>query len=497
MPAKASFYTKMSSHHSTHNESTLANAAEHPGKSFPRNIFAVIIELSPPTFSQKEGHYHTRLKIIDQSFNFTHTSLQPSLKIHKYVILEIYTSSPETVPTITGIGDVIRLYSVRFTVKSNGELVANIDDQCEWRIFPAGPSSKPPLVSFNTPPHKKTNLSLTISEQNYLDFLTIWSNDFLSRNTLTNILWWNSIAQNEAGDPDLTKPQKNLDMILKCVKIQAKPKLVTFTNNKGNLFSFPFFKEDPLSKDLFYKLSGVDLASSNSSPHQLILKRTNLTSISQIPQFFKDVLIFKKLSQENLENISDSISNDSVFFRCQLKRPFNNFVTIIDDRYDKVPLKPFPDLFPILQNPFPYLNSQFVIEGEIREFSSTNLTQIAKRLVFMNQETYSFKSAFLKNLESIIIFNFVIRISGENSRDFLDVYICTGLLDSRIFDFWDILPDFRAVEQWRDISDKNVRKFESKLEKLEKSQKKIKVVVKLLVTKNGRSFLKMIDTVFC
>ena len=78
----------------------------------------------------------------------------------------------------------------------------------------------------------------------------------------------------------------------------------------------------------------------------------------------------------------------------------------------------------------------------------------------------------------------------------MNVYVLTNEVEQNLFDLWDIVPTSHDVEGWSKFGKADHAKFEKKFQGLQNLQNKVKVVVELLVTKQGRPFFKLYDTIF-
>jgi len=86
--------------------------------------------------------------------------------------------------------------------------------------------------------------------------------------------------------------------------------------------------------------------------------------------------------------------------------------------------------------------------------------------------------------------------SVENVDRFLNVYCLTNEADQNLFDLWNILPRAHDGEGWENLESSKVNDFETKFKNLKNHENKVKFVVELLITNNGKPFLKLYDTVF-
>lgn len=97
------------------------------------------------------------------------------------------------------------------------------------------------------------------------------------------------------------------------------------------------------------------------------------------------------------------------------------------------------------------------------------------------------------------IYHFILFLKDESiegSDENLNVYVLTNEVEQNLFDLWDILPSSNDVEGWRKSTKADQAKFEKKFNHLKDVNTKVKLVVELLITNNGRPFFKLYDTIF-
>jgi hypothetical protein len=65
-----------------------------------------------------------------------------------------------------------------------------------------------------------------------------------------------------------------------------------------------------------------------------------------------------------------------------------------------------------------------------------------------------------------------------------------------LFDLWNILPRAHDGESWESLEGSKTNDFETKFKNLKNHENRVKFVVELLITNNGKPFLKLYDTIF-
>lgn len=479
-------------------EATLSTAAEFPSKNLYRNVFAVVVEISVPTYLEAYEKYLTRLKIVDCSFNFKESSPHSTLKFHKFVLLNIYSDSLKYAPKVNKIGDIIRLFYARFSISVKGELVCYSDDYLDWMTFSSeGNRDRLPL-SMNS--SARTNeRALTNSEKNRLQSLSEWSSNFFADHILKDVLWWNSFKIEESPKSKKGNTiQKNIDLVAKCVKLNVRTKKASFEDKYKNVFVSNFNENEKLTLNAIYKISGCEIHVEKAQNREFRMDKSDFTTFVLIPENSKDYInfgkLFENIKKAEFEEISAKIEEKSVSI--EKKAISKDFVSAVDRRFSQTRLTSVSDLLKNLANPIEKVGCEFVLEGKVEGFSTTDFSQIIKKYIFETNQFYSIDSIFLKNLKSIIIYNFVMNVTSDECSSVLPVYICTTQGEYGLFDEWNIFPSVCDIEKWQSIKKKTFEKFDQKLDELKKSQARVKLAVKLFITKSGKPFYKLIETVF-
>ena len=79
----------------------------------------------------------------------------------------------------------------------------------------------------------------------------------------------------------------------------------------------------------------------------------------------------------------------------------------------------------------------------------------------------------------------------------MNLYLTSkGDSDQHLFECWGLLPQGDDYEKWNSVNAKNLKEFEKKLNKLSNPNYKAEFAVEIVKTKNGKPFMKVIDTVF-
>merc|ERR1712032_226285 len=135
-------------------------------------------------------------------------------------------------------------------------------------------------------------------------------------------------------------------------------------------------------------------------------------------------------------------------------------------------------------------HQRFVVNGYVLGFSENSMSKIVKKMDMETKQVYPLDAKVPKNREQHMkyIYHFIMFLkdsSVESSDKNLNVYV-----------LWDIVPTSHDVDGWKKMSKGDQAKFEKKFKGLQSIQSKVRVVVELLVTKQGRPFFKLYDTIF-
>lgn len=118
------------------NEQNLRQIAQTDGKTDKMMTFGIIVDSSEPTRDEKKGGgYLTKLKVIDDSFNYKEIIDNDALKFHKFIHVHIRTKDYQNAPRVRNIGEIIRLRRFCFNLTSKGELMAFDSTISNWLIF--------------------------------------------------------------------------------------------------------------------------------------------------------------------------------------------------------------------------------------------------------------------------------------------------------------------------------------------------------------------------
>ena len=178
--------------------------------------FGVIIDSSEPTRDEKKGGYITKLKIIDDTFNYKQIIRNDELKFHKFIHIHIRTKDLANAPRIRNIGEIIRLRRFCFSLSQKGELMAWDSAISNWLIYSHGLKENYTSHSYHYIA-KNFERENTKYEENRILELRKWINEFFLQNSLKNISWWSALREpvSDAKAAEEKCVEKDVDLILK------------------------------------------------------------------------------------------------------------------------------------------------------------------------------------------------------------------------------------------------------------------------------------------
>jgi hypothetical protein len=454
--------------------------------------------------------------VIDPSFNYTTEVRYPELKFHKFIHINIYSETPETGPKASNVGDIIRLRRFRFKYTEKGELMGNDVKFSNWLIYSVLPSTKDISISHKDF-EKNVNRSLTTEEATRISVLRKWSAKFFANNSLMYITWWNGYKEIEDASKNSTV-YENIDLILKCKSVVlGKKNKLSFIDRDNKSFEFYMTEQATIKTGSIIKLRCVNINVTRGKEITRILTMTKYSSCLIIPPFSSDYKHFEKTALEQkksptkgskqvdpfindyqIEDLSQSKSSKSTPKK-GLKSRDERFVTAIKKLYNTKKVTSVEDLKKALISPTQNHGQKYVIKGYIQDFSTTDPKELIKFLHIDDRRIFKYgeKLDHVKKLRSI--FNFVVQVKDDSigeKDDGLNVYVLTGEFNSHLFSSWKILPEFDEINSWTNVKSSKLNEFQKKLEGVRGADNSVRMVVELMITKLGKPFLKLVDTIF-
>jgi hypothetical protein len=492
-------------------EFNLGEIAADPESKSWRYSFGVVIDVTEPIKYDDKRNYVTKLKIIDPSFNCKAEIKNKDIKFHKFVHISIYTDNIKNAPKIKHVGDIIRLRRFNFRLSEKGELVANETFKISnWLIYDGNIDSDEKSTSYKNF-DKNIGRKLTEYESFRLRELRKWNDSFFYKNSIRYITWWTEL-KNKGKGKGKSNSESQVDLLLKTTKIDASRKSVDFVDLQGNNYRLELQAKPALKKNQVIKLRCVNLAITKKLRK---ISLTKNTSCLIIPEYFYDYREFQNKSGGKRDQIKahkgENLANKFKFlgdydYKAPGKGGKKNKgpcqVSVIKKLSGKTETTSVATLLKHLKRPTKYQGKKFVVDGFIVGFLETNPRSIIKYMDTTTKKTYDFSDGPPKNVRKSnlrVIYHLVTFVkddSVEFQDDYLNVYIVTNGSDQKLFDLWDLLPASNSHRDWKNVSHDTLADFSSKLVELKDPENQFRAVVELMMTKNGKAFYKLCDTVF-
>jgi hypothetical protein len=500
------------------NETTLATIAENPEANLHFLLFAVIIDVSEPLKVEDSSNYVTRIKIVDPSFNYKEEVKLERLKFHKFVHINIFSEKPEEGPKIHFVGDIIRIRRLKFKYTTKGELMGNDVKYSNWLIYSGKKGDSLESNSFKKY-YKNVGRKLTKFEEGRLSDLRDWADSFFYKNSLKYISWWNDWKHPSDDKLKIATVHQNVDLILKCTSVAtSKKNKISFIDRDNFTFDLYINEKVSLKSGQVIKLRCVEITAQKGKETTRLIKLTPLSSCLLLPTFCCDYRQFEKSAQEKKSPAKSSKSENLPFLedyaigqpshkkgknisKKEIKEE-ENFISAIKKSFGNKKATPVSQLIDYQQNFHSHHGQKFFINGYIAGFVSTDPHVVIKKLQLDEKKVIDFRSTDIKekkDKKTKIIYHFVMHVkddSVEKTDQFLDVYALTGEYESHLFSTWNILPSNDDVTQWNNLKDSKLNEFEKKMKAMKNPENKVKLVVELMVTKQGKAFYRLVDTIF-
>lgn len=505
-------------------EVCLAEIAEETEKRDKPYTFGVIIDICEPFKFEDKDEYVTKIKIIDQSFNFKPHIKNKDIKFHKFVTIHVYTKRPEDAPKAKYVGDIIRLRRFHFVLSNRGELIGYETKFSNWMIHKGGKGEAVKPTNYKVDWDKNKNREFTKYEVNRLNDLRNWAHTYFANHRIKFITWWSPLIepQNEKEAAKDKIASTDVDIILKATHINNKEFQIQFVDHSNKKYLLTLKNSPVLKEGKVIKLRCINVIYTKEIR---VIQLTQKSSCLLVPDHFSDATAFGKKGvspKASTVKTPDRFSKtpDHSKSRTPEKRTAANSknskspapsrgaksensdyefkkgeITSIKKSYHKQKVTPIRDLLEILEDPSNYQHRRFVVKGYILGFSQDKLSQIVKKQAGSKVLTFDAKAKNVTNY----MFHFTINLkdsSIEDSDEILSTYVLTNEGVSDIFDKWNILPATNKVSEWEGLSKTKITSFEKKFNALKTGHHEGKFVVELLLTASGKPFFKLYDTVF-
>lgn len=473
-------------------ETTLAAIAEHPD-SKSALLFAVIIDISEPSKNDENSSYLTKLKVIDPGFNFKAVLKLPDLKFHKFVHISVYSETPEDAPRIKFVGDIIRLRRFMFKYSDRGELKGIELQRSNWLVYGGQKKDGEGPLCFKSQFGKNRGRGLNGFESIRLEYLRTWAEQFFSLHSLRYISWWTALELPASSSDSVNKT--GVDLIIRCTKVDLVRNTLEFADAKGTVYELVMNTTPGLKVGQVIKLSCVDV--SNDAHNLMRISLTLHSSCLLIPHSFRDFLSFKKTEEPAPQEAApEYLSLYSIEPSESRKKP--RVTSAVKKHLAQLPMTPVAELLKVLQNPTDFIGQTFQVLAQVTGFITLDISAILKRISLADNKVCELTDKPSSDQKSRIVVNLVMLLRDESVKNdqHLQVYILTSENDLNMFEEWKLLPPLDNHAEWNDISSLKTAEFVKKLNALKKSDNKVQLALNLNVSKSGKHFFKVVDSIF-
>ena len=478
-------------------ESTLSAIAENPDSKANKNLFAVIVDISEPIKNSNGSNFILRLKVVDPSFNYKAKIENPALTFHKFIHVHLYIEDTKDVPKIESVGTIIRLRRFSYKISKHGDIIGNEVKFSNWLIYSGQVGDSQKSISHKNITNNK-NRVLTKYEEGRLSDLREWISDFFFKHSLLYITWWTSWKSVNDDKNKLKQKHEKVDLILKCVSFNNKEGKLYLVDKDSTNFELAIGVRSGIQAGEYIKLRCVDILPLKASATSRQISLNSLSSCLKIPANFCDVNQFNKGEKKSpKKGTSDAL-------------PFLGDYTVVEDKNKKIKVvtankkpksfesKSVKDLTSILNDATKNQGQKYLLNGQIEGYASTSPSDIFKRMLIESKKVVDLKSKDGKDKKSKVIYNLVFKVKDDlNSNDQpANIYFVSQEYGTNVFDSWKILPSVDDNDEWKNIKDSKFTEFEKKLNSLCSADKKVNFIVEVAIAKNGKGFLRLVDTVF-
>lgn len=507
-------------------EITISEAAENLERGSKAYAFAVIIDVCEPFKFEDKEQFVTKIKVIDETFNFQAKIKNRDIKFHKFVTLHLYSPTANDAPKAKNVGDIIRLRRFNFVLSDKGELIAYETEFSNWLIYRGGKDENMKPTSFKTKWNDKNKDRIfTEYEQNRIPEIRTWSHNFFVQNKLKFVTWWTPLIEptNEAKAIKDRTVTAEVDVILKAVEVKAKETQIFFVDHGGKRYLLKLKANPVLKEGTVVKLRCVNITYEEG--HRTI-GLNHKSSCLVVPPHFQDSVQFnqkpgasprasvgktpdrfsktpdKSRAKTPADQRTPAASKSPTPSRAakadaqwtdEYDTPKNSVTGVLKNKQKPVTIK---KLLQILADPKPHEHKRFLIDGYILSFSNDKVAQIVKK-----SATNGKISGFDEDVKGVsqYLYHFSVNLkdkSVEDSKEQLVAYILTNSGDQRLFDAWGLLPSQNDVKAWQALPKAKIQSFEKRFTALQQNHQNAQFIVELLFTPAGKPFFMVKDTIF-
>lgn len=476
---------------------TLSAVADRPAKNLYNNLLVVVVECSEPTRITGTDWDMVRLKVIDPTFNFTLESARPLVSFHKYANVFVTVRHGDPVPQINQVGDLMKLYFARFYASKLGELICYVDSFCDWRIYDQDSDFQKPIC--HSVSRRDEQYSLSSEDVGYATYVAKWAQKLFGATSVKDVLWWKGYKKAEGAEGKTE--QKGVNSIVKCTGLSGKEKMkrtATFQDKYGNHFSLQLTAQEQLAKGRHYRLGNMNAIPPAKGKGEVQLNRGRYFVLNALPQSSLDVQNFGKMFHEVLEDKRQILEEETEHSQPKgyWEARSAGWATVIAKRLVDAQKLDFSQALAALKNHLKHLNKVFILEGQFGGVQKLANGHDFSRLIIQSGELASLDNHGLKNMESAVVINLVFTLNSNADETPLPIYISTIDTLENPFEAWGLFPNVHDIEAWQGLKECVYKEFYKRLGELAKKGAKVRLAVRLQVTKSGKPFFKLVDTKF-
>jgi hypothetical protein len=515
-------------------ERTLARIAECANSRHKVYTFGVVVDLSEPFQVLEDQNYTTKIKVIDPTFNYNETIENEEIRFQNYAYIYVYAKTPDILPRIAHIGDIIRLRRFNFFVNDKGELTGHAQSYSNWMTFDVTEKNSITIQSCMQLKKNETR-TLTKFEEDKIKSLRKWVFKFFENHSIRSIVWWSKAKMPVDDSLVVNSEIEGIDLVLCTKKVFFEKQKIEFVDEEQKKYILYLQANPVLHEGQVIKLRSIKV---HFSKEGRVILLTNKSSCMIIPNGFFDQKLFNQdfylMNKDAIRYRSPRIRKRGNAGNFETRRSVLEVYPFLEDYYFEDHLVNRKDLIKIsypkkiysnqasiikkeFNNKLPSVLASFINiprqnDGDIKYQKfvvSVNIDDIKQRtfeeMVFTFCETCNASQKIGQTGKFTCcdkILNICIILCLKLSDESLDngktvsAFIVTKQTRNNPFLLWNILPGMDDYRSWSVINEQEFTNFQSKLEALKNYQDKIRMVLEVKETKTRKLFFEVTDTLF-
>ncbi len=532
----------------------LADIAANPEKS--KTVIGVILDATGSYKTDDSYDYVSKLKIIDPSYNPRKKS---NLKLRPYIMVFIFTPKLKDTPIIRRVGDIVFLKNFYFDNYEGMVKGIYKKSRSEWQILDCRSDDIKPCIvskeySTDLKHYKDKIMQLRKWSRGFFKSYSLYDLSWFDLKIPEIKARKSKKTIHSLKDMDLiVKVLGSIHFIVDGASYYR----IVFVDKKQNKY---FAELKNLSTDIqdgsVVKLRSVVLYITDKSYK---ISFFNYSDILELQGYFKDYIDVTKATKSikyeksTLENtfleeyhLEKSTKTKLTYNTYMFVPPNNNISLQPSQIVKKFRILEHFDIDPLLGNlnrpkmtskskigslimkthsklvytPIKKLNSildkvtknsksfknykhkTFRVQARLVSMKSTDIKEVIKFYSksiskTMNLKDFKSKRSSLNDLQVIFYNIFTFEDSQPKHKNSLKVYLIT--IDQNpqfIFDLWNVLPDTKDLNLYKNLKKSIANEFEQNLERMVKDKRNYDLVLQLSKNKNDTFYYRIIDTIF-